>query len=120
MALDESKDVVKAFIKNGPGLRELEFAVTDPCPNGTNRSTKFEFDEKDCQIIPVINSILDGMTRIIKEPHCSWNDFLWKITGKTKICFCSHPGINYDATFEIVNYSPLKRKGEIYFTIIKK
>ncbi len=124
MAQDDKKrkvfKLVKASIINGPGLREMELAVTDPCPNGSRRSIKFDFEEKGCEIIPVVNVTLDGMTRVKEDPYDRLNNYLWKITGKTKISFCGHAWGNYDAIFETLDYSPIFRKGKIIFTVFEK
>jgi hypothetical protein len=118
---------VKALIKKGPSLRDLELALTDPKPLGCHRETKFQLDrfihEGDCReghrmrsISSVINAIIRGMARLGDDRHGFLNNYYWRITGGTEMGqFGSLEKGGVDFTIE--NYSPITRKGEIYFYI---
>ena len=116
-----SKKVIKASIYKGPSLRTLEQMVTDPCPGGRPRSTKFEFIQRGSakNFIPIINAVLYGMTRTEKDPANPMNNFLWRITGSAGISY-SLGFKDEEVRFLIKEYSPITRRGTIFLIVSKK
>jgi hypothetical protein len=115
---EPGKKIVSAHIKRGPALYALIKAVTDPHPLGSYRTTKLELTRyiSSGNIGSIINAVLRGMTRTGKDPKGFLNDYLWQITGGTELGQFGNTeggGIN----FAIEEYSPITRRGVIYFSI---